>query len=264
MSTAPPIKLDFDGPLARVTLARADVHNAFNDQMIRALTEAFHDLSNRDDVRVVVLAGEGRSFSAGADLEWMRDAASRTEEENLADASRLAAMFEAIDTCSKPVVVRVQGAALGGGLGLMACADVVVAVRDARLGTTEVRLGILPAVISPYLVRKIGYGRARAHFLLGDRFDAAWALAIGLVHRLVDTEADLDAAVHEVVMQLLAGGPRAQAESKLLLRRLMADAGSEAQTRMTAETIARVRVSDEGREGLGAFLEKRKPRWHPQ
>lgn len=263
MSTPAPIKLEFDGPVARVLLARPDVHNAFNDQMIRALTEAFHDLAGRDDVRVVVLAGEGRSFSAGADIEWMRSAACRTEEENLADASRLAAMLEAIDACPKPVVVRVHGAALGGGVGLMACGDVVVAARDARMGTTEVRLGILPAVISPFVVRKIGYGRARAHFLLGDRFDAALAREMGLVHRVVDEEADLDAAVHDVVAQLLAGGPQAQTESKLLLRRLVADPSPVPQTRMTVETIARVRVSDEGREGLGAFLEKRKPRWHP-
>ena len=264
MSTSPStIKIELQGGVARVTLARPDVHNAFNDTMIRELTEAFSDLGAREDVRVVVLAGEGRSFSAGADVEWMRSAATRTEEENLADASRLAAMLGAIDGCPKPVVVRVQGAALGGGVGLMACGDVVVAARDARIGTTEVRLGILPAVISPFVLRKIGYGRARAHFVLGDRFDAGWAFQIGLVHRLVDHEADLDTAVHDVVQQLLAGGPAAQAETKRLLGRLLADPSAESQTRTTVETIARVRVSDEGREGLGAFLEKRKPRWHP-
>lgn len=257
------IKIQVEGPLARVTLARPEVHNAFNDAMIADLTVAFRDLGQRDDVRVVLLAGEGRSFSAGADVEWMRSAAARTQEENLADASRMADMLSAIDTCPKPVVVRVQGAALGGGVGLMACGDVVVAVRDARMGTTEVRLGILPAVISPFVIRKIGYSRARAHFLMGDRFDASWGFQIGLVHRLVEHEADLDAAVHDVVAQLLAGSPAAQAETKTLVGRLQADLDPASQRAMTVETIARVRVSEEGREGLGAFLEKRKPRWHP-
>ncbi|NDD30193.1 MAG: enoyl-CoA hydratase/isomerase family protein [Proteobacteria bacterium] len=262
MSTAPTtINIDIQGGVARVTLARPEVHNAFNDTMICELRHAFTDLGRRDDVRVVVLAGEGRSFSAGADVEWMRSAAQRTEAENLEDAGRMAAMLGAIDGCPKPVVVRVQGAALGGGVGLMACADIVVATRDARVGTTEVRLGILPAVISPFVLRKIGYGRARAHFLMGDRFDAAWAFEIGLVHRLVEQEADLDGAVNEVVAQLLAGSPAAQAETKRLLGRLLEASTPEAQTPITVETIARVRVSDEGREGLGAFLEKRKPRW---
>jgi methylglutaconyl-CoA hydratase len=256
------IKLDVQAPVARVTLARPEVHNAFNETMIEELTAIFRELRERAEVRVVVLAGEGRSFSAGADIEWMRRAAGQSEEENLADASRMAEMLYNIDRFPKPVVARVQGAALGGGVGLIACADIVVASRDAKLGTTEVRLGILPAVISPFVVRKIGYGRARAHFLLGDRFDAAWAFQTGLVHRLVDHDADLDPAVHDVVAQLLAGGPGAQAETKQLLWTLI-NSAPDVQRHATVETIARVRSSGEGREGLSAFLEKRKPSWHP-
>lgn len=257
------IKLDVQGPVARVMLARPEVHNAFNNRMVTELTTAFDELARRADVRVVVLGGEGRSFSAGADIEWLRSADSQSEAENLADATRLARMLYTIDELPKPLVVRVQGAALGGGVGLLACADVVIASREARIGTTEVRLGIVPAVISPFVVRKMGYGRARAHFLLGDRFDAAWAFQTGLVHRLVDHEVDLDAAVHDVVAQLLAGGPTAQAEIKQLLSRLLAEGAPDAQRRCTIETIARVRASEEGQEGLRAFLEKRKPDWHP-
>lgn len=257
------IKVDVHDALARVTLARPEVHNAFNETMIRELTEVFAHLAGRDDVRAVVLGGEGKSFSAGADVDWMRRMAGQTEEANLADASRMADMLYTIDRLPKPLVARVQGAALGGGVGLLACADIVIATRDTRIGTTEVRLGILPSVISPFVLRRIGYGRARAHFLLGDRFDAAWGLQIGLVHRLVDVEVDLDDAVHDVLTQLLAGGPRAQAETKQLLTKLVGEPSLDAQRRLTVETIARVRASEEGQEGLSAFLAKRKPAWHP-
>jgi len=257
------IKLDLQGPVARVMLARPEVHNAFNDTMIGELTEVFEQLAVNNDVRVVVLGGEGKSLSAGADVEWMRRMAGQSEEENVADAARMATMLYTIDHLPKPVVMRVHGAALGGGVGLIACADIVIASRDAKMGTTEVRLGILPSVISPFVVRKIGYGRARAHFLLGDRFDAAWAFQTGLVHRLVDHEVDLEDAVRDVVAQLLAGGPRAQSESKSLLSKLVAEPSLDAQRKLTVETIARVRASEEGKEGLSAFLDKRKPAWHP-
>lgn len=257
------IKLDVQGAVARVTLARPEVHNAFNDTMIAEMTEVFEQLAQTDDVRVVVLGGEGRTFSAGADIEWMRRAAGQSEEENLADAGRMAMMLYTIDRLPKPLVVKVQGAALGGGVGLVACADVVICTRDAKIGTTEVRLGILPSVISPFVLRKIGYGRARAHFLMGDRFDGAWALEIGLVHRLVDHDVDLEDAAHDVVMQLLAGGPHAQAEIKRLLAKLALNPDPEVQRLLTVETIARTRAGAEGKEGLQAFLEKRKAAWHP-
>jgi methylglutaconyl-CoA hydratase len=230
-----------------VTLAKPDRRNAFDAALIRELTQAFTDVG---DARAVVLAGEGESFCAGADVEWQRSAIDLSYEENVEDALRLFRMCEAIDTCPAPVVACVQGYALGGGSGLVACADVAIAARDATFGFAEVKLGIIPAVISPFVLPKIG-AQARRYFLTGERFDAETALRIGLAHELAD---DLDDAVDRVVGELLSSGPEAVREAKRLIRER--PGGEEA-----AQTAARLRSGDEGQEGLRAFLEKRTPGW---
>jgi methylglutaconyl-CoA hydratase len=253
------LSVHVEGPVARVLLARPEARNAFDGATVDALAEAFRDLSVREDVRVVVLGGEGPVFCAGADLAWMKTVAGLSTEQNLAEARTLAALFAAIDRSPKPVVARVQGAALGGGSGLVAVADVVVAASDAVFGFTEVRLGLVPAVISPFVIAKIGVSAARELFLTGERFRAERARAIGLVQHVVATE-DLDAVVADRVQQLLQGAPGALAAAKALVREL-AGGPDDAFAERTAAVIAERRASAEGREGLAAFLEKRKPRW---
>jgi len=243
------LRVERDGDLLRVTLARHDRHNAFDAALIRELAEAFVDVGR---ARAVVLAGEGKSFSAGADIDWMRSSIDLSHEENTADAHALRLMLEAIDGCPAPVVARVQGYALGGGAGLVAAADIAIAAHDAVFAFTEVKLGIIPAVISPFALAKIGPGAARRYFLTGERFDAETALRIGLVHEVVD---DLDDAVDRVVDELLSAGPQAARWAKRLIRER--PSGPE-----TARWIADRRASDEGQEGLRAFLEKRPPSWH--
>lgn len=236
------------GAVLRVTMQRPERRNAFDAALIAELAEAFEDVG---DARVVVLAGDGPSFSAGADVEWMRASVELSYDENVADALRLRAMLEAIDGCPAPVVARVQGHALGGGAGLVACSDLVVAEPSAQFAFSEVKLGIVPAVISPFALAKIGTSAARRYFTTGERFDAATALRIALVHELAD---DLDAAVERIVGELLGAGPEAARAAKALARQpLSADE--------TARLIAERRTSDEGQEGLQAFLEKRSPGW---
>jgi methylglutaconyl-CoA hydratase len=251
-----------DGAVARVTLARPDARNAFNVELIGELHDTFAALAAEppDSLRAVVLAGDGPAFSAGADVAWQRAAMGLSLEENRADAARLQAMLTAIDTCPAPVVARVQGAALGGGMGLCAVADVVLAAADARFGFTEVKLGILPAIISPFVLARIGQGHARALFMTGERFDAERALRIGLVHEVLPDEPALDGRVDAVVDELLAAGPTAVRAAKSLVRahRDMAAAAFAAEA---LDVAARQRVSPEGQEGLGAFLEKRTPSW---
>jgi methylglutaconyl-CoA hydratase len=242
------LRIERDGHVLRVTLARPDRRNAFDANLIAALTEACADVG---DARAVVLAGEGQSFCAGADVEWQRSAIELSYEENVEDALRLYRMCETIDRCPAPVIARVQGYALGGGSGLVACADVAIAAPDATFGFSEVKLGIIPAVISPFVLPKIGT-HARRYFLTGERFDAEAALRIGLVHEVAD---DLDAAVERVVGEALTAGPEAAREAKKLIRER--PAGEEA-----ARIAARLRASDEGQEGLRAFLERREPGWH--
>jgi len=255
-----PLRVERPRPgVARVVLDRPDLRNAFDDVLIARLTEAFASLADDDSARAIVLAGEGRSFCAGADLSWMKRMVSYGPEENRRDAAALAEMFRCIDTCRKPVVARVQGAALGGGAGLVAVCDVAVAAEDALLGTTEVRLGIVPAVISPFVVRKIGESHARRWFLTGERFSAAEALGAGLVHAVVP-EAALDAEVDRVVDALLLGGPEALAVSKDLARRMGRLPLDEALEEATGVISAR-RASAEGQEGMRAFLERRSPSW---
>ena len=210
-------------------------------------------------MRVVVLAGEGKSFSAGADLDWMRRAANFSEEENLRDAAAAAALWRAVAECPRPVVARVHGNAFGGGAGLVAASDIAIAAESAMFGFTEVRLGLLPATVAPHVVEKIGPGRALPLFLTGERFDAERALAIGLVHRVVPQE-QLDVAVGTVVDQLLAGGPNALRGCKELVRRV-AFADRSRIDQYAAALIASARAGEEGREGVAAFLEKRKPDW---
>jgi methylglutaconyl-CoA hydratase len=229
-------------------LASPERRNAFDAALIAELTEAFSDVG---DARAVVLAGDGPSFCAGADVDWQRSAIDLSYDENVEDAMRLYAMLEAIDGCPAPVVARVQGYALGGGSGLVACADIALAGEDAVFGFPEVKLGIIPAVIAPFVLPRIGAGAARRYFLTGERFDAQVALRIGLVHELAD---DLDGAVDRVVGELLTSGPHAVREAKQLAR--TAPTGID-----TAHIAARLRTSREGQDGLRAFLERRPPSW---
>lgn len=253
------LTLEQTGPVARVTLCRPEIHNALNDTLITELAQTFTALAGDKHVRAVVLTGAGTSFCAGADLGWMQRAVGFTVEENERDAQALVTMLEAIDHCPKPVIARVNGAALAGGAGLVAACDIAVAVDTARFGFTEARLGLVPATISPYVVRKIGVSHARVLFLTAERFSAARAAAIGLVHQVVSA-ADLDGAVERAVRDVLAGGPRAQAENKALLRGI-AERDGEALGAYTSGIIARLRTSAEGQEGLRSFLEKRPPAW---
>jgi enoyl-CoA hydratase/carnithine racemase len=243
----PGLRIERDGDVLRITLARPERRNAFDAELIAELTEAFADVG---DARAVVLAGEGESFCAGADIEWQRSAVDLSLEENAEDALRLYRMCETIDRCPAPVVARVHGYALGGGSGLVACTDIALAAPDAVFGFSEVKLGIIPAVISPFVLPKIGT-HARRYFLTGERFDAETALRIGLVEEIAD---DLDGAVDRVVAELSTAGPEAVREAKRLIRER--PAGDE-----TAQIAARLRAGEEGQEGLRAFLDRRDPGW---
>ena len=242
------LRVERDGPILRVTLAKPDRRNAFDAELIAELHEAFRDVG---DARVVLLSGDGESFCAGADIEWQRSAIDLSFDQNVEDAMRLFAMMQAIDACPAPVVARIQGYALGGGSGLAATVDIAIAGEDAIFGFSEVKLGIIPAVISPFVLPKIGEGAARRYFVTGERFDAQAALRIGLVSEVAD---DLDGAVDRVVGELLTSGPQAAREAKRLVR-------THPRGEETAQWAARMRASDEGQEGLRAFLERRKADW---
>jgi methylglutaconyl-CoA hydratase len=246
--------------VATVTLARPEVHNAFDETLIAELTRALKALDADPAVRVVVLAGEGRSFCAGADLTWMQRMAGYDHAANLADAGALAAMLAALDRSAKPTIARVHGAAYGGGVGLIACCDIAIAAEEATFALSEARLGLIPATIGPYVVAAIGRRAARRYFLTAERFGAAEALAVGLVHAVVPA-AGLDARVRGIVDQLLVAGPRAQAESKALIRAVAGRPIDDTVIADTVEWIAAVRASPEGREGIAAFLERRPPAW---
>lgn len=253
------LRVERRGFAAWVTLARPEVHNAFNAALIAELHAAFEELSADDTLRAVVLAGEGRNFCAGADLNWMGASLAYTRDENVEDALKMSDMFRAIDTCRHPVIGRIQGAALGGGSGLTAVCDIAIAAEDAKFGFTEARLGITPAVISRFVVPKIGAGAARALFVTAERFDALRALAIGLVHKIVPA-AELDEAVNATLHDIGQCGPAGVRAAKLLARDILALSRDEARA-MTAATIADLRVSPEGQEGIRAFLEKRRATW---
>jgi methylglutaconyl-CoA hydratase len=243
------LRVEQDADLLHVTMARPEQRNAFDAELIQELTGAFSDVG--EEVRAVLLAGEGRSFSAGADVEWMRSSVELSYEENVADARRLRMMLEAIDSCPAPVVTRVQGHALGGGCGLVACSDITVAAPDAVFAFSEVKLGIIPAVISPFALAKIGPSAARRYFVTGEKFDAETALRIGLVHGVAE---DLDGAVDAIVGELRSAGPEAARHAKKLVLERPDGLGTE-------RRIAQRRTSDEGQEGLRAFLEKRDAGW---
>jgi methylglutaconyl-CoA hydratase len=253
------LRLSRQGLAAVVTLNRPELHNAFNERLIGEIARAFERLSEAEDIRAVVLRGAGKSFCAGADLNWMRASLDFTHDENIADALKLADMLRAIDTCRHPVIGRIHGAALGGGAGLTAVCDIAIAAEETRFGFTEARLGIAPAVISQFVVPKIGPSHARALFLTAERFDAHRALAIGLVHQVVPPD-QLDAAVTRTLSEIGQNGPAGVRAAKTLARTVSALPADEAR-QTTAATIASLRVSSEGQEGIRAFLEKRRAIW---
>jgi methylglutaconyl-CoA hydratase len=245
-----------EGAVATVTLNRPDRRNALDPELLDALTERFTALAGDDAVRVVVLQGAGPAFCAGADLDWMAASRELSREENVRDAERMASAFEAVDACPKAVVARVHGAAFGGGAGLVACGDVAIAADDTAFAFSEVRLGLLPATVSPYVLRSIGPGWTRALFTSGQRFDAGQAQRVGLVHDVAPT-AELDERVHAVVEAFLAAGPEAVAACKRLVREATASLAVDD----LPERIALARIGTEGREGVEAFLERRSSSW---
>ena len=253
------VERSFQDKVATVTMRRAAVHNALNTQLAQDLQAAFTDLLADTRLHAVVLTGDGPSFSAGADLSMMKEAATFSQEQNLSDALRLADLFDTINSFPCPVVGRVNGTAMGGGVGFIAVCDIVIAAENARLAFSEVKLGIAPAVISPYVVRKIGEGHARVLFATGERFSAARAREIGLVHTVVQLE-ELDAAVEKTLKELLRSGPQALRACKQLALHV-GQMDHDSARKYTAEVIATLRVSDEGQEGLRSFLEKRDPNW---
>ncbi len=254
------IRLDVAGGVGRITMARPEKHNAFDDGLIADLSAAFDAAGHDDAVRVVVLEGEGKSFSAGADLGWMQRMADYSDAENLEDARKLAHMVRILNELPRPTIARVQGAAFGGGVGLVAACDIALASQAASFCLSEARLGLIPSVISPYVVEAIGARAARRYFQTAERFDAETALALGLVHEVVPRER-LDGRLDELVGVLLDNGPAAMAASKDLVRRVASDPVDDAMVEDTAQRIADIRATDEGREGVQAFLEKRGPNW---
>ncbi|MGY1459031.1 enoyl-CoA hydratase-related protein [Luteimonas sp. A534] len=248
------------GAVAHLCMDRPALHNAFDDALIAGLTAALEDLGRDEAVRAVVLEGSGASFSAGADLNWMRGMAGASEDANREDSLRLAKLMRTLDELPKPTIARVQGAAFGGGVGLVACCDIAIAAEEAKFGLTESRLGLLPAVISPYVIAAIGARNARRYFATAEIFDAAEALRIGLLHEVVAAD-ELDAAVDRQLMLLLKAAPHASADAKRLVRTVAATTDRDRLDHDNAALIASLRVSSEGQEGLGAFLDKRKASW---
>ncbi len=254
-----PVQRFTAGAVAEVRLNRPDVRNAFNADIIVALTAEFEALGADESVRAIVLSGQGKVFCGGADISWMRSSLDLTYKQNVKDAKAMSDMFRTIDRCPKPVIGKVHGAALGGGAGLAAVCDIVIASADAVFGFTEVKLGIIPAVISPFVLAKIGVSNARALFLTGERFDAKRALHIGLVHEVVVADT-LDVCIERITTEIASAGPGAVAAAKALIPRVIASTYNESRS-LTAEAIADQRTSAEGQEGLRAFLERRKADW---
>jgi methylglutaconyl-CoA hydratase len=257
------LEVTVNGAIARIALNRPDVHNAFDETLISDLTHVVRTLDADAAVRVLVLEGRGTSFCAGADLNWMKRMAAYSQAENLADANALATMLSALNNMSKPTLARVHGAAYGGGVGLVACCDIAIGIQSATFSLSEARLGLIPAVISPYVIEAIGARAARRYFLSAERFGAEEACRLGLLHELVP-ESELDAALDRVVAALLDAGPHAQAEAKVLIRAVAQRPIDQGVIGDTAKRIARVRATAEGREGVAAFLAKRKPAWVPR
>lgn len=257
---SPPCSVSVRDAIATVTLDRPDIHNAFDETLIARLTETFVDLDDDPAVRAVVLAGAGKSFCAGADLNWMKRMAAFGPEENLADANALAAMLRALYALSKPTIARVHGAAYGGGVGLVAACDIAIGAQDATFALSEAKLGLIPATIGPYVIEAIGARQARRYFLTAERFDAATARSIGLLHEVVPAQA-LDLRIDAILELLRAAGPHAQLECKALIRGVAHRPIDADVIAGTARHIAAVRASEEGREGVAAFLGKRAPAW---
>ncbi|MFH1372871.1 MAG: enoyl-CoA hydratase-related protein [bacterium] len=246
--------------IARVTFSRPEVHNAFNAALISEMRQVFAEIDKDDSIRLVILTGAGKSFSAGADLNWMRSVAGQSFEENLADSMELAELFFDMHSCRRPIVGRINGAAIGGGTGFVAVCDIAVAARSAVFSFSEVKIGIVPACIGPYVIRKMGGGRTRELFITGERMSAERAYEVGLVNRVVDDD-QLDDEVEKLTRSILTSGPEAVAMAKKLIGEVPSMTLQQAKT-YTAEMISRLRVSDEGQEGMAAFLNKRKPKWH--
>src|SRR5256884_2610627 len=254
------LKVNVERPIASVILDRPDIHNAFNDELVKLVTETFTELGARDDVRVIVLGGNGKSFCAGADLNWMKRMVQYTREQNLEDARAVGRMYLTIAKCPKPVIARVHGAALGGGAGLVAASDIAMALESVQFGFTEVKLGIIPAIIGPFVIARVGPGRAREFFITGERFLAPVAMNIGLIQHVVSHELALDALIDSKISQILTSAPGAIASAKELVFGVAART-LESSLEFAADAIARARTSEEGQAGMQAFLERQKPPW---
>ena len=254
------LKIDVADLIGSITLNRPNVRNAFNDEVIAEITQAFIELGSREDIRCIVLAGEGSAFCAGADLNWMRRMADFSREENLADAGKLSEMLRVIYECPKPTVARVQGDVVAGGMGLVACCDVAVSVESAGYCLSEVKLGLIPATISPYVIRALGERAAHRYFLTAERFSAQEALRLGFVHEIVSAD-QLDAKVSEITQALVKNSPNAVKVCKKLVQDVAGQEISQPLIAKTVQGIADIRASEQGREGVSAFLEKRKPSW---
>lgn len=245
--------------IVRIVLNRPDIHNAFNDEMIQGLIDAFEDIEKDESLRLVTITGEGKSFCAGADLNWMKKMVGYSDEENYQDSVKLAGLFQAINNCSLPVLAKVNGATLGGGTGVIAACDFVLSAKSAKFGFTEARLGLVPAVISPFVMAKIGESEARAWFLSGERFEAERAKDMGLVHEITPLD-NLDTEFEKWVEKFLKAGPAAAREAKALIKNVLV-LDKDKVTDFTCKTISRIRIGTEGQEGMKALLEKRKPSW---
>lgn len=257
------LAVERQGPIGLITMNRPERHNAFDDALIAELTDALRSMEAEDGIRVVILSGAGKSFSAGADLNWMKRMAGFSADENRRDAMGLATLMRTLAHLRKPTLARVHGAAYGGGVGLVACCDIAVASQSAAFSLSEAKLGLIPAVISPYVVAAIGERAARRYFLTGERFEAAEAWRLGLVHEITSDFESLDDRVGEIVDAMLACGPVAQREAKDLIRAVASRPVTSELIQDTAERIAKIRSSPEGREGVAAFLEKRRASWIP-
>jgi methylglutaconyl-CoA hydratase len=253
------LKYKKDGRVGRVSFCRPEIHNAFNSTVITEMSELFTEIAKDGDIRVVVLTGEGKSFCAGADLNWMREVIKQSFDENLAESKALADLFYQIYTFKRPVIGKINGAAIGGGTGFVAVCDIAIAARRAKFSFSEVKIGVVPACIGPYVIRKMGEGKARELFITGERMNADRAFEVGLVNKVVDDDS-LDTVVEELIHTILTSGPEAVAMAKKLVSEVPGMT-PEMFKPFTAEMIARLRISDEGQEGMAAFLEKRKPAW---
>ena len=254
------LKTELKNQIAKVTLNRSEVHNAFNAEMISELTKTFSDLDKHKDVRVIILTSEGKSFCAGGDLNWMKESLNYSYEENIEDAKKLALMFKTIYECSKPVICRIQGTAIGGGVGLVSVCDIACTVESAKFSLSEVKIGLLPAVISPFVLKKVLPGEAKRYFLTSERFDGYEAKRIGLVSEVAKSEEEMDKIINRWIEAILSGGPEAVPICKKMINEvppLHLDKALE----ITSKQIAQRRISKEGQEGIKAFLEKRNPFW---